>query len=718
MRACLAWRLGIGIFVCGVACAGAQRMPPGRTIEPMFPAPAASASAVDPGGALQVRLAAPAGEKRSGVPTRRAIIGEGRWLAREGLAAPQASSLEWRTLADGSRSATVLVQSAGARQLRVGIDLRAAPAGLRIRVAPASNPAAAAVMHEEQVRNGVAAGTSWTPITEGDAQVVEFSLGPGDSLPALDFGVVAVSHIHLGMERLQKDVGDSLSCQVDVACVSSAPNLEPAVRTAFNTIVDSTALIVMTDGTGATGTCTGTLINNDYRLAVLLTAEHCIPNANEANNLVTVWGFQATTCAGPVGNWISRGGGAVLLAVRADLDQSLLALRQAPPASAVLSAWDVGSVATGELMLGMHHPRGDLKKTSIGTITGISGAFSLGSTQYPANRFFLTSWQVGLVESGSSGSGLYIQPPGASHLALVGVLNSGPATDLACAAASGYTNRYGMFRHFHPDARRFLDKSFSANRTGLWWNAAESGWGVNVQHQGETIFATWFTYDLDGRGMWLVMSNGARTGTNEYQGELFRTRGTPLHQINGAPAIDLPLEQVGSARFTFTGTHSATFSYTVNGVSGSKSIQRQVFSPQQPTCEFSMNDRSGADNFQDLYWNAAENGWGINITHQGDTVFATWFTYDADRSGMWLVMSNGERIAPRTYRGALFRTTGRPFSQINGTPALNQLIPVGTLTLTFTDGLNATMAYTVDGIPGTKAITRQVFALPFTACRQ
>ena len=31
-----------------------------------------------------------------------------------------------------------------------------------------------------------------------------------------------------------------------------------------------------------------------------------------------------------------------------------------------------------------------------------------------------------------------------------------------------------------------------ANRTGLWWNAAEAGWGINVSQQGDLAFATLF----------------------------------------------------------------------------------------------------------------------------------------------------------------------------------------------------------------------------------
>src|SRR3954469_24052414 len=41
---------------------------------------------------------------------------------------------------------------------------------------------------------------------------------------------------------------------------------------------------------------------------------------------------------------------------------------------------------------------------------------------------------------------------------------------------------------------------------GLWWNPAESGWGLNTTHQGNILFATLFVYAGDGQPLWLVAS--------------------------------------------------------------------------------------------------------------------------------------------------------------------------------------------------------------------
>src|SRR4249920_508782 len=63
----------------------------------------------------------------------------------------------------------------------------------------------------------------------------------------------------------------------------------------------------------------------------------------------------------------------------------------------------------------------------------------------------------------------------------------------------------------------------SPNYQGLWWAApagVESGWGINFAHQGDQVFATWFTYDTNGTGKWLVMT-APKTGTNTFGGTLY-----------------------------------------------------------------------------------------------------------------------------------------------------------------------------------------------------
>ena len=258
------------------------------------------------------------------------------------------------------------------------------------------------------------------------------------------------------------------------------------------------------------------------------------------------------------------------------------------------------------------------------------------------------------------------------------------------------------------------------NYEGLWWKSPagiESGWGLNLAHQGDVIFATWFTYDANGKAWWLVMT-ADRTATNIFTGTLYATHGPAFSAVPFDPNA-VTKAAVGTATLTFSDIDNGTFSYTVNGIQQIKPITRERYGPL-PTCTFGgQADLAGATNYQDLWWASpagVESGWGINFTHQGDTIFATWFTYDADGAPLWLSVI-ADRSAPGVYTGPLVRTTGPAFSATPFDPTRVELTTVGTATLSFGNGNLATFAYTVNGISQTKAITRQILRSPGTVCR-
>ena len=66
-----------------------------------------------------------------------------------------------------------------------------------------------------------------------------------------------------------------------------------------------------------------------------------------------------------------------------------------------------------------------------------------------------------------------------------------------------------------PDAPPVSDPNFQ----GLWWNPDQSGWGINFAHQGDIIFATWFTYDAAGKP-----SSVSSPSSQDRRGHLLRQR--------------------------------------------------------------------------------------------------------------------------------------------------------------------------------------------------
>jgi len=258
------------------------------------------------------------------------------------------------------------------------------------------------------------------------------------------------------------------------------------------------------------------------------------------------------------------------------------------------------------------------------------------------------------------------------------------------------------------------------NYEGLWWNApagSESGWGINFAHQGDVIFATWFTYDTTGKAWWLSMTAN-QTTPNVFSGTLYQTHGPAFSAVpfNSSAVTAIP---VGTGTLTFSDNNNGSFSYTVNGIPQTKPITRQVFGAL-PSCTFgSATPLAQATNYQDLWWAApagAESGWGVNFTQQGDTIFATWFTYDIDGSPLWL-SATANKSSAGVFTGTLYRTTGPAFNALPFRPSQVVATPVGTLTLTFASGNSATFAYVVNGVPQTKSITRQVFRAPGTLCQ-
>jgi hypothetical protein len=258
------------------------------------------------------------------------------------------------------------------------------------------------------------------------------------------------------------------------------------------------------------------------------------------------------------------------------------------------------------------------------------------------------------------------------------------------------------------------------NYEGLWWNSpagSEPGWGLNIAHQGDVIFVTWFTYDMTGKGTWFVMT-APKSAQGIYSGALYTATGPSFTAASFDPTQVLPTP-VGNATLSFVDASNGSFAYNVNGISGVKAITREIFD-RAPNCATALGNISRASNYQDLWWASpagAESGWGINLTHQGDTLFATWFTYDVDHTPMWLAVT-APKTDDRVYEGTLYRTVGPAFNAPAFDSSAVVATAVGTATFIFTNGNNATFSYVVNGVSQIKAITREVFQSPGTVCAE
>ena len=189
---------------------------------------------------------------------------------------------------------------------------------------------------------------------------------------------------------------------------------------------------------------------------------------------------------------------------------------------------------------------------------------------------------------------------------------------------------------------------------------------------------------------------------------------------------------MGTGELKFTDVNTGDFDYTITSlhgvaiapIPGSKHIIRQVFGTV-PTCSYGTRaNLTAATNYQDLWWAkpaTSESGWGINLNHESDTIFATWFTYDLTGAPLWLI-SITSKDTPGVYKGRLLLTSG-PTLNASPWPASFAKVDVGSAMFTFADGNNATFDYTVQlpGMPAPfsdhKEITRQLFSPLGTTCQ-
>ena len=213
------------------------------------------------------------------------------------------------------------------------------------------------------------------------------------------------------------------------------------------------------------------------------------------------------------------------------------------------------------------------------------------------------------------------------------------------------------------------------------------------------------------------MSGSVQPDGKTYSGDLYRTNGPAFNAQPFTPLTTANLTRVGTMSLTFSSVDRGKVSYTYQGTAISKDIVQQVFGSSVAACRTMTGARAALTNFQDMWWNPSESGWGVNIAHQDDILFATLFTYDLAGSNLWLVMLAGTPQSDGSYLGDLYRTHGPAFSAQPFPPlTAANLVKVGMMRFVFADGNTGTMSYSIEGIAVVKAITRQVFSSPVPAC--
>jgi YD repeat-containing protein len=264
--------------------------------------------------------------------------------------------------------------------------------------------------------------------------------------------------------------------------------------------------------------------------------------------------------------------------------------------------------------------------------------------------------------------------------------------------------RFAVGPYFDTLRELDLDDGALALASDLWWNPGESGWGITITHRASTqTFVTWYAYDAAGNPVWRVIPGGTWSDRT-FSGDLYETTASRYFGSGFDPST-VTRRKVGAAQISFDSENRAVFSYQLaSGDSGSKLIERQLFGP--PVAVPAVQE-----SYADLWWNAAESGWGIAINHQDDNIFATWFAYDDAGRPLWLVMPDAKVAVVAgvpTATGDVYTTRG-PGSSAPFDPSQVVRTRVGTASLAFTTSDQAVLSSTVFGLAERRVITRQPF---------
>lgn len=107
----------------------------------------------------------------------------------------------------------------------------------------------------------------------------------------------------------------------------------------------------------------------------------------------------------------------------------------------------------------------------------------------------------------------------------------------------------------------------------LWWNPAESGWGMQLVRGGDATFATMFVYDAKERPTFYTATLAAANGA--WSGTLYETTG-PYFAGAGYDPAKVTVRAVGAMTFAPATSEAAAVTYSVDGTNVTKSVTRQT----------------------------------------------------------------------------------------------------------------------------------------------
>jgi Dockerin type I domain len=317
----------------------------------------------------------------------------------------------WEYLPDGSRIWRLLIECPGAYSINLIYEQFWLPEGSSFFIYSENREMILGAFTSQNNKEYMQFSTG---LVRGEVSILEYHEPADVELP----GIINISRVIHGYKNLfsYKEAegalgfGNSGSCNNNVNCPEGDP---------WQDEIRSAAMIVTSGGQRI---CSGALINNVRQdlTPYFLTANHCL---GTPTTWIIIFNYESPDCTnidGPLWMTVS---GSTLHANSAYSDFALLELSTAPPDSynVFYSGWSAVDSAASSAV-GIHHPRGDIKKISF-EYDSLEETSYLQPPGTGTNYWRVELWDDGTTEPSSSGSPLYDQ----NHR-IIGQLHGGYAS--------------------------------------------------------------------------------------------------------------------------------------------------------------------------------------------------------------------------------------------------------------------------------------------------
>jgi hypothetical protein len=165
--------------------------------------------------------------------------------------------------------------------------------------------------------------------------------------------------------------------------------------------------------------------------------------------------------------------------------------------------------------------------------------------------------------------------------------------------------------------------------TDLWWNPSESGWGLQMVNTGTFIYATIYVYGPDGKPVWFAGGLDSVDGL-QWSGPLYTSMG-PYFGGASFDSAAVTVRLVGQMTLTISTINSGQITYSVDGVTVSKTIQRQPLTLDNYTGSYSATFAATVTGCTSTANNGSRNSpVTVNITQIGNSMSMAWAFADGN----------------------------------------------------------------------------------------